>query len=145
MISLAKKVVVHSRAILFFSVVLIAAGGVCQAWWPYAGSYSGWFPGFFPGASHLERLPHYSLFPPVHYSHAVPRPYGYSPFASLPELPIFESRPIQPLVVRNPYVASPAGAEVAEIATTGGTLIVRNPFVKRAAEATHDAKRLAGD
>jgi hypothetical protein len=145
MTSLAKKVLVHSRAILFFSVVLIATSGVCQAWWPYTGSYSGWFPGFFPRSSDLERLPHYAIFPPVYYSHPVPRSYGGSPFASLPEVPVSESSPIQPLLVRNPYVASPAGTEVAEPSSTGGALIVRNPFVGQTAEAPHDVKRLAGD
>lgn len=30
------------------------------------------------------RVPYYSLFPPVYYSHPVARPYGYSPFAYPP-------------------------------------------------------------
>ncbi len=29
-------------------------------------------------------LPYFALFPPVYYSHVVPRPYGYSPFALPP-------------------------------------------------------------
>lgn len=55
-----------------------------QAWNPsplnywysyYAGPY---------GPIAQRGIPHFAAFPPVYYSHVVPRPYGYSPYAYVP-------------------------------------------------------------
>jgi hypothetical protein len=114
-------------------LTLLAVGSVCQGWWPYGGLPSaGWFPGCFPRSSDLERLPHYTLFPPVYYSHPVPRTYGYNPFASLPELKtILEIDSGGPMIVRNPCTRSAAGSEASLESSANGPLVVRNPFVDR--------------
>jgi hypothetical protein len=125
--------------VILASLVLIAAGGVCQGWWPYGLSYSGWAPGLFARSSDLERLPYYSLFPPVYYSHPVPRTYGYNPFAHLPELKtILEIQHASPQVVTNPYVRSTAGREVFGDSRADGPLLVRNPFVDRVEKTALD-------
>lgn len=126
MTTFRKKSTLRPIAILA-ALILAAAGGVCQGWWPYGGwSSGGWFPGCFPRSSDLEQLPHYALFPPVYYSHPVPRTYGHNPFANLPELKtILEIQSVGPALVRNPWVRSAAEP------SADGPLVVRNPFVDR--------------
>jgi hypothetical protein len=54
-----------------------------------------------------EQLPYFAQFPPVYYSHILPRPYGISPFAAPPGImPIEMSIPVSvppPKVISNPY------------------------------------------
>jgi hypothetical protein len=137
MVTPRRKVFV-GRTFLLAAVVLVAVGGVCQGWWPAGWPYGAWYPGWFPRSSDIERLPHYALFPPVYYSNQpVRRPYGYSPFARLPELTTVvvdspssvEMRSVEPLLVPNPYVTSPGPTPSPESAPARGPLIVRNPFV----------------
>lgn len=114
------------------SMILIVPSGVCHGGWPYSWSYTGWGPGWFSRWSDVERLPHYALFPPVYYSHPEPRTYGYSPFASFPELKtVVEVQPAEPLLVRNSHVRSASGTEIGGEAFPDGPLVVRNPFVDR--------------
>lgn len=124
------------------ALMLVAAGDVCQGWWPYGGwSSAGWFPGCFPRSSDFERLPYYALFPPVYYSHPVPRTYGYSPFANLPELKtIVEIQSTGPMVVRNPCFRSATGNEISAGLSAEGPLVVRNPFVDHG-KTGHGSKR----
>jgi hypothetical protein len=131
-----------SRTAILALAVVFAAKGVCQAWWPSAWGNSGWLGGYSPWLSDLERLPYFALHPPVYYSHPVPRTYGYTPFASLPDLTIFEARQADPVTIRNPYVAS-SGAAAEAIAASGAPLVVRNPFVDRPAKASGGKKKLA--
>jgi len=86
-------------------------------------------------------LPYFSLYPPVYYSHSVPRPYGYSPFALPPGM-----QPAEALAgpvnnseeIINPYV-KPDATEPAE-ATGDGQVkadaistskLIVNPYVKQ--------------
>jgi hypothetical protein len=66
-----------------------------QAWNPAPLNYwYSYYPGpygpYFPNAQ--RGIPHFAAFPPVYYSHIVPRPYGYSPYAYVPGVvtPSFE-------------------------------------------------------
>ncbi len=82
-------------------------------------------------------VPHFAAFPPVYYSHVVPRPYGYSPFAYPPYVMTPEiACAVEPLEIINPHVDStetkPAKAKSDRSAATRARiepLVVINPFV----------------
>ena len=78
-----------------------------------------------------ERIPYYALHPPVYYSHVVPRPYGYSPWAYPPGT--MEPTPApQPQTYINPYVPQDEPAEKKteeQTARTTRAKRVLNPFV----------------
>lgn len=67
----------------------------------------------FPSANLQDRMPHFSLFPPVYYGYPMPRPYGYSPFA----YPGFVETPqasfAEPLTMANPFSVEGSRAEPA--------------------------------
>jgi hypothetical protein len=115
-------------------------GGAAQDWLPYGGGY-----GLGARLPDLDKLPYFSLFPPVYYSNPVPRTYGYTPFASLPELTtILETRSAQPLVVQNPYVTAPAVGASPEVSSAQTPQIVRNPFVSPSKDGIDPGAKLAG-
>ena len=83
-------------------------------------------------------VPHFAAFPPVYYSHPVPRTYGYSPFAYPPHVMTPEIvGEVQPLEIINPHVDSTQvkPAKKAKSDRTAATnariepLVVINPFV----------------
>lgn len=130
------------RTAVLVLAVVFAAKEACRAWWPSDLGYPG-SGGYVPWLSDLERLPYFSLHPPVYYSRPVPRTYGYTPFASLPDLTIFQSVQTQPMTVPNPYVASSAPAAVGT-SVGPAPLIVRNPFVDRPGKGKGPKKRQDG-
>jgi hypothetical protein len=112
-------------ACLAFAITSAAMAGVpysCQyglgpwAYYP-AGGYG------YPVSSYGgERLPFYTLYPPVYYSHVVPRPFGYSPFAYPPAV-------LTPDPNLNPIGGHPAGAAGQP---SRPPLRIVNPFVVNA-------------
>jgi hypothetical protein len=62
-----------------------------------------------------EQLPYFAQYPPVYYSHIVPRPYGVSPYAS--------PAGIVPVEMSIPAAAAPS------------TTTINNPFFKRNVKA----------
>jgi hypothetical protein len=82
-------------------------------------------------------VPHFAAFPPVYYSHPVPRTYGYSPFAYPPHVMTPEIvGEVEPLEIVNPYVPStqqPAAEEktdqTVQNAREPQPLVIVNPFV----------------
>lgn len=78
------------------------------------GCQAPFFVGNFGYVRPSEELPYFAKFPPVYYSHIVPRPYGVSPYAAPPGIVPTEYmvQPMtQPEVIRNPYVdQAPAAA-----------------------------------
>jgi hypothetical protein len=90
----------------------------------------------------LERLPHFALHPPVYYSRPVPRTYGYTPFASLPDFSILQSVQTQPAPVRNPYVVV-SGTDGTAVSSDTAPLIVKNPFVDRPVKGGAGKKKAA--
>lgn len=81
------------------------------------GCQAPFFVGNFGYVRPSEELPYFSKFPPVYYSHIVPRPYGVSPYAAPPGIVPTEYmvQPLaQPEVIRNPYVDQAPAAEVEE-------------------------------
>jgi len=58
-------------------------------------------------------LPYYAAHPPVYYSHIIPRPYGYCPYAYLPGV-VAPDRVATPLRITNPYVTQPPDSETSE-------------------------------
>lgn len=71
------------------------------------GAQAPFFVGNFGYVRPSEELPYFAKFPPVYYSHIVPRPYGVSPYAAPPGIVPTEYmvQPLaQPEVIRNPYV-----------------------------------------
>lgn len=114
---------------IFSAVVLCTVGGPCFGWWPIGG-WGPWglFPGFGARTSDFERLPHFSLFPPVYYSHPVRYPYGSSPFARLPEWnTVLEALSAGPVCVRNPFARSIKNHPKEELSPSG-PLVVKNLF-----------------
>ena len=100
----------------FFSVLLAIACSGCLTSTAAAQCFgTGYGTGYFDVGRLYQQLriaqvPYFAAFPPVYYSHPVPRTYGYSPFAYLPHVQtpeIVES--VQPQEIVNPHV--PAGVK----------------------------------
>lgn len=92
------------KRLLSLVALLVAAGTAVEAdaQWGWQGN-----PYFYGRNVYTvydqDRLPYFSLHPPVYYSRPIPRTYGYSPFAypgivRTPDLPVGE-----PQIVVNPY------------------------------------------
>jgi hypothetical protein len=116
-------------------VVLLGGAGKAQAQFgvPYA------FGGYGSSIYANERLPFYSLYPPVYYKQAIPRSYGYSPFAYPLGPPTPSPTPVSQ-VVMNPFCAAPAPApDEGELADRPKPLLIRNPFVPDAERALTSA------
>jgi len=103
---------------------VFTSGGYGPYWG--AGPYGWWSPWFYQ----QERIPYFALFPPVYYSYPVSRPYGYSPFAYLPDVRGPEA-PLAagPLTISNPYLAGTAANQAKPEPRTGGPLRIDNPYV----------------
>jgi hypothetical protein len=99
------------------------------AYGPYNGIGYGYglYGGWWPDLSLQDDQPYFALYPPVYYSHPVPRPYGFSPYAYPPGTMTPEAIRVQPLMVFNPFVAP--SAATGPSATMAGPLRIRNPYV----------------
>jgi hypothetical protein len=83
-----------------------------------------------------NNLPYFALHPPVYYSQPVPRTYGYSPFAYLPDIMTPEIvEDSKPVTIINPYVpgtqpaSTDAGSDrAASTANSPEPLVIKNPF-----------------
>jgi hypothetical protein len=124
-------------SLLIAVVLLITGAGKAQA------QFFGTPYGFGYGSSIYanERLPFYSLYPPVYYKQAVPRSYGYSPFA----YPLGSPTPTPTSVSQllpNPFYTGPTPAPApneGELADRPKPLTIHNPFVPDAAAALTSA------
>lgn len=81
-------------------------------------------------------VPHFAAYPPVYYSHPVPRTYGYSPFAYPPHVMTPEIvGETGPLEIINPHVPNgentpaEAASDRTAAAAQPAPLVVTNPFV----------------
>lgn len=92
------------KRLLSLVALLVAAGSAAEAdaQWGWQG-----YPQFYGRNVYTvydqDRLPYFSLHPPVYYSRPIPRTYGYSPFAypgivRTPDVPVGD-----PQIVVNPY------------------------------------------
>lgn len=88
---------------LLFVVAFVGLGSIADSAsaqvWAYGGNL-GWPLHFYQN----DRIPYYSLYPPVYYSVPVPRTYGWSPFAYPPGVMTPEIADCQPEVIVNPHV-----------------------------------------
>lgn len=95
----------------------------------------------FGGSNHVHtdrQIPYFAEHPPVYYSYPVPRTYGYSPYAYLPNVmtPTLEFD-AEPLSIDNPYVPqrteplpSPASPhQQTATAIEVEPLVIVNPYV----------------
>ena len=126
-----------------FAVLLIAQPEEAQA--QYLGSNNccgGLSHGILSSPYALSRVPdppYFAIHPPVYYSHAVPRTYGYSPYAYPGSVRTPEVKVEAPAakMVKNPY-ATPAAAkpkksiDLKSMTKSSGPLEVLNPFVNSA-------------
>lgn len=86
-----------------------------------------------------DNVPYYAAFPPVYYSHPVPRTYGYSPFAYPPGVMTPEVEVATPVAIENPYfrkaeeatveAAAAAEDQTASTPKASAPLMVINPYV----------------
>lgn len=96
--------------------------------------YGGWWTGLPYGfAQQQQELPYFSKYPPVYYSHPVPRPYGYSPFAYPPGYTTPEPQQAPaPSDIENPFVPQQQTKPTSDrtAASTGPTpKVILNPYV----------------
>jgi hypothetical protein len=126
----------------------LAAGNRTQAQCGYGavGGYGYWDVGRLYSVL-ADNVPYYAAFPPVYYSHPVPRTYGYSPFA-YPPGGITPDVEAEPLTIENPYYNGEAAKPDAEEVTPSpadpttsvqpprGPQVVINPFVSNGTLAT---------
>lgn len=104
-------------ALMMALAAIVLMGDVTAHAQNYAGGYqfgAGWQSngggGFFRGGTPREQPPYFAQFPPVYYSHIVPRPYGISPYAApagiAPVEMSFSIPAPMPITVRNPFFES---------------------------------------
>lgn len=104
--------------VLSLLAALFVAGTMSSA--AQAQVWNGYNSGFYGGLPYsvysLDSVPYYALHPPVYYSHVVPRPYGYSPYAYPPGIMTPEVAPGEsaPQVMINPHVPSRTKASQTE-------------------------------
>ncbi len=119
--------------VLCLGLGLCGMADTAAAYGPFSPYYGMWAYGNYAwGAREYSppNAPYFALHPPVHYSHAVQRPYGLSPFAYPPGLASATSvGVVEPLRIRNPYVAN-ASLEGA-YADSVRPLRIVNPYVAR--------------
>jgi hypothetical protein len=86
--------------------------------------------GYGYGVFMHDRMPQYSMFPPVYYSRPVPRPYGYSPFAYPPGVltPPMGAVSRSPVIIVNPY--APAIKPSQSTDAKPEPLVIHNPYVR---------------
>ncbi len=107
-----------------------------------AGGFNGGLGlGFFNyGAGSYQRPPYFAMFPPVYYSYAVPRPYGYSPFAYPPGVTTPEVlQPSGAAEYRNPFTPGKGEAPVSSDKTASVARTYFNPFVGRTSTQPNDS------
>jgi len=144
-----------SVVVVFSLVCLLAADS--EAGHPrggFGGGFGGYGRGFVGGyqsyglggpfempyaMGRIPTPPYFALHPPVHYSAAIPRTYGYSPFAypgtyRTPELAA------PPMEVMNPHVQPNVQVEPTNH-LANAPVMVRNPFVGRESEADVEVAR----
>lgn len=127
--NLARKLCLLAAVVVAASVFASSAqaqygGGGGYGWgggWPY-NFQSGIF-----GRTNAYNLPYFSLHPPVYYSHVVPRPYGFSPFAVPPGMIPAEMQVMpQSEVIENPHFkpdeTKPAEEEKTDAKKTTGRI-----------------------
>jgi len=118
------------RRTIWLVLAVLAGLSVANTAWaangPYYGyagyGYGPWWCGFPLKTVVNSTLPYYSVFPPVYYSYAVARPYGYSPYAYPPGTPTPSKHVSAPMKVRNVYAVGGKQAEA-------GPKRINNPFV----------------
>lgn len=131
-----------------FSFVMIFLGFAATAANNALADGNWWWGGSPYGFNTINRsdreIPFYAQFPPVYYSHIVPRTYGQSPYAYWPG-PFTPMIAPEPIMVPNPFIESvpevvPAQPEPpkkrktstdksAEVSSAHGPLVVLNPYV----------------
>ncbi len=141
--------------------VAVAMGLILAAEAP-AQDFQGFGPNYLPYAHYPylppiplradKSIPYYAVHPPVYYSHIVPRPYGYSPYAYVPGYvsPQFELRGARhsyglgpaagqgdrPRWLQTPPKGGKQGTEkpapqAASASRAPRALVVRNPYVSQ--------------
>ncbi len=85
----------------------------------------------FGGGMNYQSPPYYAVFPPVYYSHPVPRTYGYSPFAYPPGTMTPDvAPPTTGAIYMNPFVPQRKDSQPVEDRTAAKTFY--NPYVQQA-------------
>ena len=84
----------------------------------------------YGGGINQPTLPYFSLYPPVYYSHPVPRTYGYSPFAYPPGVMTPDVAPQTGTLYMNPYV--PQSKEAQPVVDRTAAKTYYNPYVQQA-------------
>lgn len=92
-----------SLAALFLAACSVLAPSEAEAQWGWQG-----YPQFYGRNVYTvydqDRLPYFALHPPVYYSRAVPRTFGYSPFAYPGWVPTPALPTNMPEMIVNPYI-----------------------------------------
>ena len=120
-------------SLLAAAALLITGAGKAQAQFGVPYAWGGYGSSIYAN----ERLPFYSLFPPVYYKRPIPRSYGYSPFAYPLGSPTPTPVSVSPLLMANPFcpATAPMPDEGDLTANRPRPLMIRNPFVPDAAAA----------
>jgi hypothetical protein len=115
------------------AAILALGAEHCQAQFGFSGGPYLYGTGY--GLFVYERLPQYSLFPPVYYKHPVPRPYGFSPYAYPPGFATPDaSAASRRIVVINNYVPQSSSAKESA-GLQREPLVLSNPYVTAGAQA----------
>ena len=124
------------KKLFLITAVVLGAASATQAQAQVWGGYNSGFYGGLPYSVYvLDSLPYYALHPPVYYSHIVPRPYGYSPYAYPPGIMTPDRPPGTPQVIHNPHAHSPAKpGKTEDRVTQVEPVTILNPFVSAEAD-----------
>jgi hypothetical protein len=109
-----------------------AALAALVVWGILAGHASAqWEP--WPSTWIDQCVPYFAQHPPVYYSQAVPRTYGYSPYPYPPGVLTPDPAPLPraPRTIPNPFVGGAYGANPWPGGSIPAPLLIINPYVKQ--------------
>jgi len=110
------------------------AGSSAKAQYFGGGGFGGY--GFGSGIPYnvyvQDSMPYFAMYPPVYYSHPVPRPYGFSPFAYPPGMAtpngvVLYSSTVMP----NRQARYRVKPQTTVGKTAAAPLVIENPFVRK--------------
>ena len=81
-----------------------------------------------------DSIPYFALYPPVYYSHPVPRPYGFSPFAYPPGVTTPNGVAYYSGTVPNRQARYRVKPQTTVGKTAAAPLVIENPFVRKAGQ-----------
>ncbi len=125
------------KACLFLAVVAatsLASSSAKAQFFGGCGSGYGWGYGIPYNVYGQDSIPYFALYPPVYYSHPVPRPYGFSPFAYPPGVTTPNGVAFYSSNTFSPQARHRVNSRAA-VKTAAAPLVIENPYFQKEGKA----------